>query len=58
MLDIVFQLHGDVEIKMETVVKYDWPNLKIPCFLKATIKSLVAKARFFYDCIDQEKSYL
>jgi len=46
-------------IRADTIIKYDWPtNFRIPVAVEATIKSLSAKARFYYNSEDPEKCFL
>lgn len=58
IVDVVFQLQGEIEIKLETMVKLEWPKIKIPVFLAITIKSLTAKCRYHYNSMDPDKCYL
>ena len=46
-------------IRADTFVKFDWPtDIRIPVAVEATIKSLSAKARFYYNSVDPEKCFL
>jgi hypothetical protein len=59
MMDVVCQMLGEIEICAETFVNLEWPKkIQIPVYVKATCKSFSAKARFHYNCADEDDCWL
>ena len=53
-MDAVFQIPGEIEISAETCVNIDMLTLKVPVFVKFTLKCLSAKVRFYYNSINED----
>ena len=59
MMDVVCQILGEIEVCAETFVNLDWPRkIRIPVYIKATMKSFSAKSRFHYSSLNNEDCWV